>query len=65
MQRLGIPEAEGQQGAGIACFLVHQGASITHKNHQGKTPLEIVTDAHLHTVLTQFAVNRLVKMSVK
>ncbi|KAJ8320485.1 hypothetical protein KUTeg_002072 [Tegillarca granosa] len=31
-------------GAAIACYLAQQGASLTKKNHQGKTPLDVTTD---------------------
>lgn len=48
-------EDEAQAGAAIACYLAQQGASLTARNQQGKTPLDLVTDPHIEAILQQFA----------
>lgn len=50
-----MSDDEDQMGAAIACYLAQQGASLTKKNHQGKTPLDVTTDTRVEEVVKQFA----------
>ncbi|XP_059145038.1 E3 ubiquitin-protein ligase MIB2-like [Physella acuta] len=52
---LGMGDKEEQTGAAIACYLAQQGANLQKKNHQGKTPLEIIADPKIEDVIKQFA----------
>ena len=52
---MGVSEQEDQTGAAIACYLAQQGANLTHKNHQRKTPLDVITDPRVEEVVRQFA----------
>lgn len=53
--QLGMGEEGDQAGAVIACYLAQNGASLTKTNHQGKTPLECVTDPRVEEIVKQFA----------
>ncbi|KAK0061423.1 E3 ubiquitin-protein ligase MIB2 [Biomphalaria pfeifferi] len=53
--QLGMTEKEEQNGAAIACYLAQQGADLHHKNHHGKTPLEVISDPKIEEVIKQFA----------
>ena len=46
---------EDRMGATIACYLAQQGASLSHKNHGGKTPLDVISDSKVEEVVKQFA----------
>lgn len=50
-----MTEKDGNTGTAIACYLAQQGASLTHKNHQGKTPLGVVSDKRVEEVVLQYA----------
>ncbi|VDH99791.1 E3 ubiquitin-protein ligase mind-bomb [Mytilus galloprovincialis] len=52
--QLGMADDEDQMGAAIACYLAQQGASLTHKNNQGKTPLEVCGDPKVEEMIKQF-----------
>ena len=49
-----MSEDEDQMGVAIACFLAQQGASLTHKNNLGKTPLEVCNDPRVEEYVKQF-----------
>lgn len=49
-----MADDEDQLGPAIACYLAQQGASLTHKNNQGKTPLEVCGDTRLEELVKQF-----------
>ncbi|XP_012946086.1 E3 ubiquitin-protein ligase MIB2 [Aplysia californica] len=53
--QLGMSEQEEQTGAAIACYLAQQGAELRAKNHQGKSPLDIISDRRVKEVVLQFA----------
>ncbi|XP_073765700.1 E3 ubiquitin-protein ligase MIB2 isoform X3 [Danio rerio] len=42
-------------GAAIACFLAQEGADISYANHKGKSPLDLVTDSSVQTLIRSFA----------
>ncbi|TRY64656.1 hypothetical protein DNTS_034849 [Danionella cerebrum] len=42
-------------GAAIACFLAQEGADINYANHKGKSPLDLVTDSAVQTLIKSFA----------
>ncbi|XP_067251652.1 E3 ubiquitin-protein ligase MIB2 isoform X2 [Chanodichthys erythropterus] len=42
-------------GAAIACFLAQEGADINYANHKGKSPLDLVTDSSVQTLIRSFA----------
>ncbi|KAL0185598.1 hypothetical protein M9458_017268, partial [Cirrhinus mrigala] len=42
-------------GAAIACFLAQEGADISYANHKGKSPLDLVTDSTVQTLIRSFA----------
>lgn len=52
--QLGMGE-EDQAGAIVACYLAQNGASLTKPNHQGKTPLQCITDPRVEETVKQFA----------
>ncbi|XP_013397887.1 E3 ubiquitin-protein ligase MIB2 isoform X2 [Lingula anatina] len=53
--QLGMTEDDTNTGTAIACYLAQQGASLTNKNAQGKTPLDVITDPKVQEQLKQFA----------
>ncbi|KAL4220948.1 E3 ubiquitin-protein ligase mib2 [Mactra antiquata] len=53
--QLGLSEEEDTVGVAIACYLAQQGANLNHKNHGGKTPLDVISDPKLEDYLKQFA----------
>ena len=53
--QLGMSEDDAQTGAAIACYLAQQGASLTERNQQDKSPLDVVTDPRTVEILQQFA----------
>ncbi|XP_045161724.1 E3 ubiquitin-protein ligase MIB2-like [Mercenaria mercenaria] len=53
--QLGMSEGEDTVGTAIACYLAQQGANLNHKNHAGKTPLDLISDPKLEEVVKQFA----------
>ena len=53
--QLGLSLEEDRMGATIACYLAQQGASLSHKNHGGKTPLDVISDSKVEEVVKQFA----------
>ncbi|KAL3861794.1 hypothetical protein ACJMK2_007813 [Sinanodonta woodiana] len=53
--QLGLSKSDDQNGVALACYLAQQGASLTHKNHQNKTPLELITDPRVDEMVRQFA----------
>uniref|UniRef100_A0A673KJ17 RING-type E3 ubiquitin transferase n=1 Tax=Sinocyclocheilus rhinocerous TaxID=307959 RepID=A0A673KJ17_9TELE len=42
-------------GAAIACFLAQEGADISYANHKGKSPLDLVADSSIQTLIRSFA----------
>lgn len=42
-------------GAAIACFMAQEGADINYANHKGKSPLDLVTDSSVQTLIRSFA----------
>lgn len=52
---LGLAEGDPETGVMTACFLCKQGASLNQKNHQGKTPLDLVTDPTTRDTLLKYA----------
>ena len=54
--QLGLTQVEGQTGIIIACYLTHKGASLTHKNHSSKTPLDLIPDSRLQEAIREFVV---------
>uniref|UniRef100_A0A672R2Z1 E3 ubiquitin-protein ligase MIB2 n=1 Tax=Sinocyclocheilus grahami TaxID=75366 RepID=A0A672R2Z1_SINGR len=42
-------------GAAIACFLAQEGADISYANHKGKSPLNLVADSSVQTLIRSFA----------
>ncbi|XP_056096414.1 E3 ubiquitin-protein ligase MIB2 isoform X3 [Rhinichthys klamathensis goyatoka] len=42
-------------GSAIACFLAQEGADINYANHKGKSPLDLVTDSSVQTLIRSFA----------
>ncbi|XP_021361019.1 E3 ubiquitin-protein ligase MIB2-like isoform X2 [Mizuhopecten yessoensis] len=53
--QLGMTEDDEQMGPAIACYLAQQGAKLTQKNHQGKTPMDVISDARTEELIKQFA----------
>ncbi|KAK3104710.1 hypothetical protein FSP39_008391 [Pinctada imbricata] len=53
--QLGLLDDDDQMSAALACYLAQQGASLNHKNHQGKTPLDVITDPKIEDKVRQFA----------
>ncbi|XP_062506167.1 E3 ubiquitin-protein ligase MIB2-like isoform X2 [Corticium candelabrum] len=52
---LGGSSLDSNTGAAIACFLAQEGASLTYKNHKGKTPLDLCTDDRVEALIRQYA----------
>lgn len=51
-----MTEDEDQMGAAIACYLAQQGAQLSHKNQQGKTPMDVISDPRTAELVKQFAI---------
>lgn len=50
-----MTQNESQTGAAIACYLAQQGASLTHRNHQGKSPMDLINDPRIEEAVRQFS----------
>ena len=55
MQELEGLDPEPQLSTAVACFLIDKGAELHHRNNQGKSPLEHITDARIAQILQKFA----------
>ncbi|XP_077998099.1 E3 ubiquitin-protein ligase MIB2-like [Glandiceps talaboti] len=55
---LGMDDSDANTGTAIACYLVQEGANLEYRNHQRKTPLDIITDPRVEAVVKQYAENR-------
>ncbi|XP_064642010.1 E3 ubiquitin-protein ligase MIB2-like isoform X2 [Lineus longissimus] len=53
--QLGLSEQEGPTSAIIAAFLAQKGASLSHKNKQGKAALDLVTDGKIVDLIQKFS----------
>ena len=54
---LNVPAGDTDQntGSAIAVYLALHGADINFYNHEGKTPLDLCTDAQTANLIKQFA----------
>jgi len=50
-----MSEDDDQIGAAIACYLIQQGAQLTRKNHQNKSPLDVSCNAKTEEAVKQYA----------
>ena len=51
-------DGSGDHCMAMACFLIEAGAHLTKRNHQTKSPLDLVTDIKVKEVLNKFALAR-------
>lgn len=50
-----MSDSEETVGAALACYLAQKGADLNHKNRNGRTPLDVITDHKVEEVVKQFA----------
>ncbi|XP_064610755.1 E3 ubiquitin-protein ligase MIB2-like [Liolophura sinensis] len=53
--QLSMSQDESKMCVATACFLAQQGASLSHMNHQGKSPLDLIDDPHIKGLIVQFS----------
>ena len=47
-------EIDNKVGVAVACYLIDKGVDVRHRNNQGKTPMDMVTDPRLSELLQKY-----------